>query len=279
MALLCSHVICALFGVTALRMFGYSKREAIGANINALLPEPISTVHDDYMKHYIRSGYEVMLTNSRTMFGKHRNGYIFPLLENAKAMDEGLAGAVRKLHTTDEFVFFYSKSFIIPEASEGSFLALGVSLGCCVQVDFRVYSDSFLWCQFSRFQIQASELSENAYKLTDYMSSADVSELLATEGRRPRGAKLKNTVVCIVSVPGMSDLFSVFIATDTCLLVVGGAAQRVSRVVSRQGVQQGLAPRPHTTRRLSRANHAVPAIGLVDWSPNGTGSARQGNRA
>ena len=108
-------------------MFGYTKRDVIGANINVLIPEPIATVHQQYMQHYIRSGQEAMLTNSRTMFGKHRNGYIFPLLENAKAMDDGLAGAIRKLPTNDDYIFFYSKCFVIPEASQGSFLALGVS--------------------------------------------------------------------------------------------------------------------------------------------------------
>ncbi len=43
----------------ALKLFGYSKREMIGANINSLIPEPISTVHQQYLTNYIRTGHEV----------------------------------------------------------------------------------------------------------------------------------------------------------------------------------------------------------------------------
>ncbi len=40
-------------------MFGYSKRDIVGQNINAIIPEPISIVHQEYMQHYVRSGKEV----------------------------------------------------------------------------------------------------------------------------------------------------------------------------------------------------------------------------
>jgi hypothetical protein len=45
--------------VAALRMFGYSKRDMIGQNINEIIPEPISTVHQQYLSLYVRTGHEV----------------------------------------------------------------------------------------------------------------------------------------------------------------------------------------------------------------------------
>ena len=43
----------------ALRMFGYTRRDMIGRNINVLVPEPMSTVHQQYMLRYISTGREV----------------------------------------------------------------------------------------------------------------------------------------------------------------------------------------------------------------------------
>ena len=68
-----------------------------------------------------------MLSKSRTMFAKHRLGHIFPVLMNAKAMEEGIAGAMQKINTTDEFVWFYSKSLTVVAGTALSLAALGVS--------------------------------------------------------------------------------------------------------------------------------------------------------
>jgi PAS domain S-box-containing protein len=39
-------------------MFGYARRDLIGRNINTLVPEPMSTVHQQYMLKYITTGKE-----------------------------------------------------------------------------------------------------------------------------------------------------------------------------------------------------------------------------
>ncbi len=43
----------------ALRMFGYTKRDMIGQNINEIIPEPIATVHQQYLSLFVRTGHEV----------------------------------------------------------------------------------------------------------------------------------------------------------------------------------------------------------------------------
>jgi PAS domain S-box-containing protein len=40
-------------------MFGYNRRDIIGRNINVIVPEPLATVHQLYMLHYLSSGREV----------------------------------------------------------------------------------------------------------------------------------------------------------------------------------------------------------------------------
>ena len=50
-------LLVAFFAV--LTMFGYSKRDLVGQNINTLIPEPLASVHDEYLMHYIRTGRKV----------------------------------------------------------------------------------------------------------------------------------------------------------------------------------------------------------------------------
>lgn len=44
---------------TALKMFGYSRREFLGQNLRIIIPEPVASVHGDLMMNHIRTGREV----------------------------------------------------------------------------------------------------------------------------------------------------------------------------------------------------------------------------
>ena len=46
---------------TALRMFGYTKRDFIGQNVNCTIPEPIASVHQQFLVSYMTSGHEVRI--------------------------------------------------------------------------------------------------------------------------------------------------------------------------------------------------------------------------
>ncbi len=45
--------------LAALKMFGYTRRDMIGKNINVVVPEPLATVHRKFMLKYIETGTEV----------------------------------------------------------------------------------------------------------------------------------------------------------------------------------------------------------------------------
>ncbi len=60
------------------------------------------------------------MNTTRTAFGRHKAGYIFPLLLNVKPMETSFAGILQELTTTDQFVMFLSKSFVVLEATQES---------------------------------------------------------------------------------------------------------------------------------------------------------------
>lgn len=45
-----------------MRMFGYAKREIVGRNISVVVPEPMCSAHDSYLRNYVTSGTEVRVT-------------------------------------------------------------------------------------------------------------------------------------------------------------------------------------------------------------------------
>jgi PAS domain S-box-containing protein len=40
-------------------MFGYAKRDMVGKNINLLIPQPMSSRHDQYLRRYVETGKTV----------------------------------------------------------------------------------------------------------------------------------------------------------------------------------------------------------------------------
>ena len=70
------------------------------------------------------------MASVRTLFGKHREGYIFPMLMKASPMDNCFMSVMQRLTTSDEYIWFFSKSFTVCAASHESMRLLGVSGRC-----------------------------------------------------------------------------------------------------------------------------------------------------
>jgi len=70
--------IIGTYNKSAANIFGYSKDEVIGRNINILIPEPYRSSHDGYIKKYLTSRRGEMLgAGPREVQGKRKDGSIF----------------------------------------------------------------------------------------------------------------------------------------------------------------------------------------------------------
>jgi PAS domain S-box-containing protein len=67
------------FNKAAETMFGYSADVVIGKNIKILMPEPYSSKHDGYLKHYRETGEKKIIGQIREVVGKRIDGSEFPL--------------------------------------------------------------------------------------------------------------------------------------------------------------------------------------------------------
>jgi hypothetical protein len=69
------------------------------------------------------------MNTTRTVFGKHASGHVFPMLLNVQSMPDSdcFIGILQELKTSDEFILFMSLSKTVTEATKGSFGLLQVS--------------------------------------------------------------------------------------------------------------------------------------------------------
>ncbi len=66
------------------------------------------------------------MNTTRTVFGKHQQGHIFPMLLSVRSTVNRLAGIMQELNSTDEFILFMSKSLVVLEGTKGSLKLMGV---------------------------------------------------------------------------------------------------------------------------------------------------------
>lgn len=61
------------------RIFGYSKAELLGRNVNVLMPEPYHGAHDGFLRHYLDTGEKRVIGIGREVQGRRKDGGLFPL--------------------------------------------------------------------------------------------------------------------------------------------------------------------------------------------------------
>ncbi|MCK5432197.1 MAG: PAS domain S-box protein, partial [Gammaproteobacteria bacterium] len=67
------------FNKAAEKIFGYSAEELAGKNVSCLMPSPHSENHDKYIADYLEHGVAKIIGNSREVFGKRKDGTVFPM--------------------------------------------------------------------------------------------------------------------------------------------------------------------------------------------------------
>lgn len=67
------------FNKAAEKIFGYSKKEIIGKNVNILMPSPHHENHDRYISTYLETGEKKIIGISREVRGERKDGTTFPI--------------------------------------------------------------------------------------------------------------------------------------------------------------------------------------------------------
>lgn len=62
------------FNPAAERIFGYEAAAVLGHNVKLLMPEPVQSDHDDYIRRYLDTGEGRIIGSGRDVTGRHRDG-------------------------------------------------------------------------------------------------------------------------------------------------------------------------------------------------------------
>lgn len=91
------------FNPAAVALFGYTPDEVIGRNVCMLMPEPYRSQHDDYLRHYLRTGEAKIIGIGRQVEGQRRDGSVFPMELGVAAVEaEGERYFVGFIHDLTE---------------------------------------------------------------------------------------------------------------------------------------------------------------------------------
>jgi PAS domain S-box-containing protein len=67
------------FSPAAEQVFGYAAEEVTGKKVNMLMPEPMRSEHDDYLKRYFETGEKRVVGRNREVVGLRKDGIEFPM--------------------------------------------------------------------------------------------------------------------------------------------------------------------------------------------------------
>jgi two-component system, LuxR family, sensor kinase FixL len=94
------------FNAAAVRQFGYQPEEAVGRNVNMLMPSPYREQHDGYLERYLSTGEKRIIGIDRVVVGRRKDGTTFPMKLAVGEMRSGgktyFTGFIRDLTEREE---------------------------------------------------------------------------------------------------------------------------------------------------------------------------------
>lgn len=113
-------------------MFGYSKKDLIGKNINILVPEIIAKRHDSYIENVIEKKRVNFFNMGRVVYAKHQSEYLIPVSIRGKLFMGSkilFVATMRILYTKDTIgIIIVDDNGEILDISAGTYLLLGISI-------------------------------------------------------------------------------------------------------------------------------------------------------
>ncbi len=93
--------IISSFNPAAERIFGYARDEAVGRNVDMLMPEPERSHHDSYIRRYCETGKKTSIGEEREILALRKDGCVFPaeLSVNVVSIEGGISfsGIIRDI--------------------------------------------------------------------------------------------------------------------------------------------------------------------------------------
>jgi len=94
-----------LFNKSAERIFGYSRKELLGSNVNVLMPRSDAADHDEYVKRYLRTGEARLIGKGRQVVAQRKDGTSFAitlcLSENKAPNHHTFCGTLQEVVSND----------------------------------------------------------------------------------------------------------------------------------------------------------------------------------
>ena len=112
------------------KLFGYTIKELESMNLRGLTPRLISIQHDTFLKNYVESGRENIVYTNKRLFGRCKEGFIFPITLLVKPqidLETGVflfLGYLKNINTKNEFIITDQFGLI-----DSTSRALGEALG------------------------------------------------------------------------------------------------------------------------------------------------------
>ncbi|VTS04446.1 PAS domain S-box protein [Tuwongella immobilis] len=76
---ICDRGIIESYNRACQTIFGYSSDEVIGQNVSLLMDDPYRQEHDEYLRHYLKTGEKRVIGFRREVRGRRKDGSVLPL--------------------------------------------------------------------------------------------------------------------------------------------------------------------------------------------------------